>query len=342
MVFPYDGTRWSCNRLISFKNQWLITVNDIVNTQELRDIAYRENSMDKCSMNPLTHYIVINKLSTHKHLEILQHPELWAGIDEYHEVRDLVINDLRFNYITNFDEPTMKDIIEIIRHAFIAHGSENLICDHISNNMQKIDDNGIWHTVMEMFYPCIRPSFNDIKLINWKQNVKNFHAFYQKNDMEYMIIMIYNILNEVTLSPTEPLSRISDDPQWSIIMNTFSDDFTEYLFSIIIELKNSESDDERRNEKFDVLLRVLLRDDNAFGFIGKNETFLIYHQTYETERFQISVNCKLAAKIGEWCAAVFIDQKGFYAHYQQTTIERMSFKDPLGNGITVLGYGIPN
>jgi len=342
MIFPFYGGRWSCDTLINYKNQWLIKINDILNNRELCDIVYRENAMDKCAMNPLTHYIVINKLSTHKHLEILEDPDFWKGIDHYREVRDLVIHQLKFNYITDFDDHTVNDIIEIIQRAFNVHGSQKLISDYITNNMQKMDDNGVWYTTIDIFFPGVYPSFNDIKLINWNQNIKYFHAFYQiDSNGEFLIIMLYNILNDNVLSYAEPLSHVSDSPEWTIIVNTFNGDITEYLLYVINKLKDSESDDDTRNETFDVILRLLFSDHNVFGFIGENEIFLIYHQIYQTEHFQISVNCKFAAKIGEWCAAVFEDQKGFYAYHQQATIERMSFKDTQENGITILEYVIP-
>jgi hypothetical protein len=244
------------------KNQWLITINDIIDTPQLYEIAIKGNILDKNEFNPSAHYIVINKLRMEMEKEYAENRDFWSfryDMDLYKNIHNAIISD-KVHYNSNFDQLLNQRINAIVKHAFTVHVSKKLICEFIEKNVQKCYNNGIWKCVVE------KESFTmylfhkrGLQLINWK-NLNHFRVIHSINFYDFIIIL-YNIPHEMNNYRYDgPSQSTLIDYKHKIIINSFSAEISEILVKMVFEFGNTVLDDELRYKEFTVILRQLIAD----------------------------------------------------------------------------------
>jgi hypothetical protein len=211
----------------------LFTINDIANDEQFIEIIvqnsssnlfdYKQNKFNNVIRNeiPLSHYIIVSKLYTHRQSELNK-----SHIEEFEciaTISNAIVSNERpnkvmlrdgalkipqsehFTFDSNLGQNMAECIILVIRYAFTIHASKRSLCDLIIKKLPKIDSIK-WECHIEMMK-------NGEDKSNAKEMPMYFCAYYfDKLQKLSAYISVYAILIDKRREASEILK----------LMNSFS------------------------------------------------------------------------------------------------------------------------
>ncbi len=333
--------RWSVSDLLKAKNDWLLTMNDIKEEPQLCDIVMNEN-LDKYNMNPLSDYIVMKKLMIKNETELITESREydWNTIDNYKKICDVVVgNDMRIysNFNAKYLNCSAQQIMDIIKHAFCVHASQELIRSLIVRKLRKIvsDMTLVWE------YDCTLNIHYDIpkviEVINWR-NKKYFYAHQSFLDMtnKYQSLFIFVDYSDLPKVMYRDGKKIYPSPSYTEIVNDSLDDTTTEALkemTLIFQIKinfSKDNDCQLLHDSDDtnlLMIRNLIGDDNAFCYASKSDKIMIY-----CLNDRATIKCKYAATIDDFSFAVFVfnfNQTSYALSPQNSSVKNKTGIGPL-------------
>jgi hypothetical protein len=306
----------SVSEVLRDKNLWLIKIDDVIESQELYDIALKENELNKNDMNPLSHYIVLKKLNAYKEKGFQNNPRFRKGPLGIPYFPKYAENDI---FISNCNLHINDKINEVLQHAFTIHTSYKLLKNFIINQMQNFDDSSIWEFIYESEDTLFVPKVENFKIINWK-NVEYFGAYDTKFPFNYYILILHKLpyqenTNQLSECPVNSDTEAKIIEKYikengNIIINTFDEEITNMLFAMALALNNITIDTEF--DEFYKTLKSVIGCESFYGYVKhpNDDNLLIYYENFEYDGMIITAKCVFAATICERCIAVFVFEKG--------------------------------
>jgi hypothetical protein len=326
MISLIASERPSCDEIIDDKRRWLIEIKEISDDPQLQSIVVNKDNIDNDAMNPLSHYILFNKLITSKEREfesylrninVTVYPKNWDcfriyAIENFYQITDAILSN-EFTIYSNLDEQMQCRIIEVVKHAFTFLMDPEFICNFIAEKLRKIYDSGRWNC----FFDQITEGNREFTVINW-DNLKNIniHLNLIENTpyLNGLKMMIYNYT--------------SDDSKESlnISINEYDSEITNSLIKFIDETRMSYQFTESEDWEGSAIevspnlskLRLIVADESAFYYMSRDRKFLFYYQQFNNcyddddddddddgEELTASIKCKFVATIGKLRFAVF-------------------------------------
>ncbi len=317
--------RWSVSELLMSKNEWLLTMDDIEEEPQLRDIVMNR-VLGKDNMNPLSDYIVGKKLMIKKETELKteSHEYPWNTIDNHKKICDMIVSHDMKIYSNFDDENTLKylnvgtqKIVDIIKHAFCVHASQELIHSFIVQKLQKLTTG----TSLKWEYGCTVNFHIDIpkviEVINWK-NKKYLYAHQSfldditNNNRSVFMFVNYSELTRVMNSngifygtrkipPSNLYTEVVNDSLNDVITEALKEMTFLFREKIIFSNDNDSQLLLNRDDTNLLMIRNLIGDEDAFCYASKSDKILMY-----CLNDRLVIKCKYAATIDDFCFAVFI------------------------------------
>jgi hypothetical protein len=307
------------------KNEWLLTMDDIEEEPQLRDIVMNR-VLGKDNMNPLSDYIVGKKLMIKKETELKteSHEYPWNTIDNHKKICDMIVSHDMKIYSNFDDENTLKylnvgtqKIVDIIKHAFCVHASQELIHSFIVQKLQKLTTG----TSLKWEYGCTVNFHIDIpkviEVINWK-NKKYLYAHQSfldditNNNRSVFMFVNYSELTRVMNSngifygtrkipPSNLYTEVVNDSLNDVITEALKEMTFLFREKIIFSNDNDSQLLLNRDDTNLLMIRNLIGDEDAFCYASKSDKILMY-----CLNDRLVIKCKYAATIDDFCFAVFI------------------------------------
>jgi hypothetical protein len=295
-----QNDRSSVSYVYKGKNQWLISINDIIEEQELCRMALNEHNLDKINMNPLSQYIVINKLRIEKDQQISKlRPFDWDET-KYKEIYDVILSD-KMQLYSNCGKRAEKSFMDIIKRAFLLYVSKESICMYIERKLSKICETQ-WKCTcnVDLTHP------NNISVISWRNTLYICAYHVTINGLNVYIVATHTqnhviACNDRLSIPSQiPLSHLVNQ-----IVNSFNDHITQVLIEMVFglfrryaflfinhEFSKSYVLVHSHNDLSDI--RNLIGDDTAKCYMSQNDKIVLYRNYDHSD-----IICKYAAIIPE-------------------------------------------
>jgi hypothetical protein len=292
--------RPSCIEVINRKKEWGIELDNMIYDNHLFDICNKSrNNLDFERMEPLSHYIISNKLGNKKQNELLmnifgddQHRRDLN--DDYDKINKL-ISAKQLTIDTNFDQQMVDSTKQMVKYSFCVYGTIKLMTEFIAKEMHNLDASIDWECTIATNELQICHNYS---LINF-QNLKYFCSVFKDDNDKYIFIFIIE-------NSKENAQNMSLHMSLHIIINQYDDDDTEKLIFFANRMLDQTTDESLRVYDYSsqMTLRSLIGFENIFYYITVGSDFL-FHSYPEKRKYKMCLNCKFAIKRDELWFTVF-------------------------------------